>query len=180
VKLKARQQPQPTCPFCLDDLEGKLRRCTDCAAEVHKECAEEFGKKCPTIACRGKLRKLKHSDPASAELKIHIGGRKKLPTQLQAGMSRFAILVGLEEEAHRERLRERREGVARQRLEASRNALVERDRRDRDLAESEDLNESWLQVEDQDGWFWVGYYLPPIAIGLALFLAVGAIVLAVR
>ena len=93
MKLKQRPKSQPTCPLCLGDLEGKLRRCTDCATEVHKDCTDEFGKKCPTIGCGGKLKKLKHSEAGPVELKIHPGGKNPLKTQLEAGEVRWSELA---------------------------------------------------------------------------------------
>jgi hypothetical protein len=133
VKLEARPRNRPTCPLCKDDLEGKLRRCTDCASEAHKACVDEFGKKCPTVGCGGKLKKLKHSSPGPVTLKIHPGGKHPLKTQLQAGLSRYEQMLQASREAERlEELREFRSERDRQRAQLAARSVYERDRRDRE------------------------------------------------
>jgi hypothetical protein len=94
MKFKASPRNRPTCPLCLSELAGKLRRCTGCAIETHKDCVGEFGKKCPTIGCDGRLKKLKHSEGAAPPQ--FVGGRlreapSQVPVQAKLGLIALAL-----------------------------------------------------------------------------------------
>lgn len=96
MKLKASPRNQPTCPLCLSELAGKLRRCTGCAIETHKDCVGEFGKKCPTIGCVGRLEKLKHREGSASPQ--FVGGQlreapTRAPVQAKLGLMALALAV---------------------------------------------------------------------------------------
>jgi hypothetical protein len=96
MKLEASPRNRPTCPLCRSELEGKLRRCTGCAIETHKDCVGEFGKKCPTIGCDGRLKKLKHSEGSAPPQ--FVGGRlreapSRVPAQAKLGLMAFVLVA---------------------------------------------------------------------------------------
>jgi len=56
------------CPYCHDDLEGRLLACETCATPLHAECCRELGR-CTTIGCGGR------SELGESSLEIHLRPR---------------------------------------------------------------------------------------------------------